>query len=157
MGLATTPGNSVSMATKGNVCMIWQMVLNSSSRLCAHTSRIPQSSLVVGPVPVILPPAAAWPFVKPVCTEAGLILASSEERFGLSGPAGDDASIPRGWIAIGGCLFCCWRCKSLGLQTPVGCLNLVGVDETASDARNRILGIDGGCRWWCGTKFLPVA
>ena len=147
MGLATTPGNSVSMATKGNVCMIWQMVLNSSSRLCAQTSRMPQSSLVVGPVPVILPPAAAWPFVKPVCTEAGLILASSEERFGLSGP---NVSISRGWITIRGRFFC----KASGVQRSVGCLNLIGVEETASDARNRILGIDGGCRR--GTKFLPV-
>ncbi len=36
--LATTPGNSVSMATKGNFSTTRQICLNSSSRLEAHTS-----------------------------------------------------------------------------------------------------------------------
>ena len=72
IGLATTPGNSVSIATYGYFWMIWHIVLNSSSRLCAQTSRIPHSSLVVGPEAADKPPAAC-PFVTPIWTLAGLI------------------------------------------------------------------------------------
>ena len=39
-GLATTPGNSVSMATKGDSRTRWQTSRNSSTRLTAHTSLI---------------------------------------------------------------------------------------------------------------------
>jgi hypothetical protein len=40
MGLATTPGNSVSIETKGYCSIIDRMVLISASKLELHTSRI---------------------------------------------------------------------------------------------------------------------
>lgn len=76
MGRATTPGNSVSMATNGYRLMMWHMILNSSSRLWAQTSRIPHSSLVVWPTAA--PPKAPPPLVVK-WTEAGLMLESSTD------------------------------------------------------------------------------
>lgn len=63
MGLATTPGNSVSMAMYWYCWTTWRMVRNSSSKLWPQTSRMPHSSLLgilAPPFPMELIPPEIW-------------------------------------------------------------------------------------------------
>ncbi len=82
IGLATTPGNSVSIATKLNFWMIWQIVLNSDSKLCAQTSRMPHSSLVMDPGSV---PPIPDPFIAIWTTGVGVMIGSGGQPSVASG------------------------------------------------------------------------